>query len=337
MGKERDEESGLYYHGARYYAPWLARWVSCDPAGMVDGSNLYIFAKNDPRRYTDTTGTQADDTGRDFPANAFQPLVITGDRITGANPHDTNSSQQQTEAVTSQERPKNLGEFVDLPWDTKLHMLRKEKIPVQRIHGVSYSWDELQKLEDKNIEEMTWEAFSGVTNSLMAVGRAWPSLPNASRSFKVVDPASAPKAWSSSLPKPLRDWWYKGSEGDAAWQQLPNFPDKIYHEIGQNTVQKQKIVELSNFSPVERGKKILQSGNIRDIFGLHPIELSQNMGSGPTALDRALGELLTGSAKVAVSQSVQRSGVAAYLSLVYSANSNMCSQRTGAVDEGGQP
>jgi RHS repeat-associated protein len=30
-GKERDEESGLYYHGARYYAPWLARWASCDP------------------------------------------------------------------------------------------------------------------------------------------------------------------------------------------------------------------------------------------------------------------------------------------------------------------
>lgn len=31
-GKERDEESGLYYHGARYYAPWLGRWTSCDPA-----------------------------------------------------------------------------------------------------------------------------------------------------------------------------------------------------------------------------------------------------------------------------------------------------------------
>lgn len=27
-GKERDEESGFYYHGARYYAPWLGRWVS---------------------------------------------------------------------------------------------------------------------------------------------------------------------------------------------------------------------------------------------------------------------------------------------------------------------
>lgn len=30
-GMERDEESGLAYHGARYYAPWLGRWLSCDP------------------------------------------------------------------------------------------------------------------------------------------------------------------------------------------------------------------------------------------------------------------------------------------------------------------
>ncbi len=30
-GKERDEETGLCYHGARYYVPWLARWTSTDP------------------------------------------------------------------------------------------------------------------------------------------------------------------------------------------------------------------------------------------------------------------------------------------------------------------
>src|SRR5205823_1314194 len=39
-GKERDEESGLYYHGARYYAPWLGRWTSPDPAGIRDGLSL---------------------------------------------------------------------------------------------------------------------------------------------------------------------------------------------------------------------------------------------------------------------------------------------------------
>lgn len=30
-GKERDEESGLNYHGARYYAPSLCRWLAVDP------------------------------------------------------------------------------------------------------------------------------------------------------------------------------------------------------------------------------------------------------------------------------------------------------------------
>jgi RHS repeat-associated protein len=31
--KERDDSSGLCYYGARYLAPWLARWISPDSAG----------------------------------------------------------------------------------------------------------------------------------------------------------------------------------------------------------------------------------------------------------------------------------------------------------------
>ena len=30
-GMERDEETGLSYHTARYYLPWLGRWVSGRP------------------------------------------------------------------------------------------------------------------------------------------------------------------------------------------------------------------------------------------------------------------------------------------------------------------
>lgn len=60
-GKERDEESGFYYHGARYYAPWLARWVSCDPAGTVDGENLYAYARSNSMRFVDPSGTQVHD------------------------------------------------------------------------------------------------------------------------------------------------------------------------------------------------------------------------------------------------------------------------------------
>ena len=58
-GKERDEETGLSYHGARYYAPWLARWTSADPEYLVDGPNLYCYAMANPTRYSDPTGTQS--------------------------------------------------------------------------------------------------------------------------------------------------------------------------------------------------------------------------------------------------------------------------------------
>ncbi len=57
-GKERDEETGLNYHGARYYASWLGRWVSCDPGGLVDGANTYRYAGDHPLIITDPTGTQ---------------------------------------------------------------------------------------------------------------------------------------------------------------------------------------------------------------------------------------------------------------------------------------
>jgi RHS repeat-associated protein len=55
--KERDEENGLYYHGARYYAPWLARWTAADPIGMEGGPNVYSYVLNNPAKYHDPTGT----------------------------------------------------------------------------------------------------------------------------------------------------------------------------------------------------------------------------------------------------------------------------------------
>lgn len=54
-GKERDA-TGLYYYGFRYYAPWLQRWINPDPAGNVDGLNLYCMVKNDPTNSIDNKG-----------------------------------------------------------------------------------------------------------------------------------------------------------------------------------------------------------------------------------------------------------------------------------------
>ncbi|VVP07724.1 hypothetical protein PS900_03178 [Pseudomonas fluorescens] len=54
-GKERDA-TGLYYYGARYYAPWLQRWLNPDPAGDVDGVNFYWFVSNSPINFIDRQG-----------------------------------------------------------------------------------------------------------------------------------------------------------------------------------------------------------------------------------------------------------------------------------------
>ncbi|WP_256345242.1 RHS repeat-associated core domain-containing protein [Pseudomonas sp. PD9R] len=57
-GKERDA-TGLYYYGYRYYAPWLQRWVSADPAGAVDGVNFFIALFNNPVNWVDEEGQNA--------------------------------------------------------------------------------------------------------------------------------------------------------------------------------------------------------------------------------------------------------------------------------------
>ncbi|WP_253685069.1 MULTISPECIES: RHS repeat domain-containing protein [unclassified Treponema] len=78
-GKELDEETGLYYYGARYLDPKYSRWLSGDPAlndyipspgtdpaklagmgGVYNTVNLHVYhyAGNNPVKYTDPDGKQ---------------------------------------------------------------------------------------------------------------------------------------------------------------------------------------------------------------------------------------------------------------------------------------
>ncbi|KVM77223.1 hypothetical protein WJ60_30155 [Burkholderia ubonensis] len=78
-GQERDA-TGLYDYGWRSYQPWLGRWLNPDPAGIVDGLNLFRMVRNNPLRYVDSNGNIAipvDIFLADI-MNPFNPSIGTG-------------------------------------------------------------------------------------------------------------------------------------------------------------------------------------------------------------------------------------------------------------------
>lgn len=59
QGKRIDKEVGLIYFGYRYYDPEIGRWISPDPMGTIDGPNLYVYVRNNPMKYSDGFGLNA--------------------------------------------------------------------------------------------------------------------------------------------------------------------------------------------------------------------------------------------------------------------------------------
>ncbi|MEQ8681341.1 MAG: SpvB/TcaC N-terminal domain-containing protein [Cyclobacteriaceae bacterium] len=56
-GKELDDETGLYYFGARYYQPEISIWLTVDPlAEAMPGLTPYRAFNNNPVYFTDPTG-----------------------------------------------------------------------------------------------------------------------------------------------------------------------------------------------------------------------------------------------------------------------------------------
>lgn len=61
-GKELDEETGLYYYGARYYDARTSIFLSVDPmAEKMSNVSSYAYCFNNPVRFTDPQGLEPDD------------------------------------------------------------------------------------------------------------------------------------------------------------------------------------------------------------------------------------------------------------------------------------
>jgi RHS repeat-associated protein len=77
--------SGLILFGIRFYDPSLGRWLTPDPSGFADGSNLYTYTRNSPLNRLDFFGLDSDprlpqemrDGFRmDVPLSALLPMTV---------------------------------------------------------------------------------------------------------------------------------------------------------------------------------------------------------------------------------------------------------------------
>ena len=49
-------ELGLYHYKARFYSPFLGRFMQTDPIGYGGGTNIYAYVGNDPVNFSDPSG-----------------------------------------------------------------------------------------------------------------------------------------------------------------------------------------------------------------------------------------------------------------------------------------
>ncbi|MCQ2217752.1 MAG: M91 family zinc metallopeptidase [Paludibacteraceae bacterium] len=83
--KELDEETGLYYYGARYLNPTEARWMSVDPMWeKYAGMSPYNYCAGNPVKFVDVDGNRIVVYSRDDNNEAIQYHFETGNDGKGA-------------------------------------------------------------------------------------------------------------------------------------------------------------------------------------------------------------------------------------------------------------
>ncbi|MBK8279957.1 MAG: hypothetical protein IPK94_07505 [Saprospiraceae bacterium] len=93
-GKELDDETGMYYYGAKYYDPGLSFWSSVDP--MVDkypGVTPYNYVLGNPLLLKDNIGKSATIAG------AVLGFVINGTANGIVNYYSTGSILEASKAA----------------------------------------------------------------------------------------------------------------------------------------------------------------------------------------------------------------------------------------------
>ena len=82
-GYLHDEQANVYLLPRRDYHPLFGRFLQVDPAGLIDGTNLYAYARHSPGTLLDFSGLHSSTHGMDWnsgkkPSNDFSEVVVGG-------------------------------------------------------------------------------------------------------------------------------------------------------------------------------------------------------------------------------------------------------------------
>ncbi len=128
-GKEKDNSTGLYYYGMRYYVAWLGRWNSTDPAGTIDGLNVYAFVGGNPV-------TEVDDDG------LVKSRKRKLDEISGVNVGGKNTVSQSNLAGESSKKGRTkfyIGK-PDKKFNRNYLTIERTVFAMLKINGIPFLW-----------------------------------------------------------------------------------------------------------------------------------------------------------------------------------------------------
>jgi RHS repeat-associated protein len=217
VGKEKDQETGLYYFGARYMDAKTGRFVSVDPKGVTEKDllnpqrlNRYNYSLNNPYRYIDPDGREVRLIARRLNVPIVGRLGIhTFIEIKPDNPKDFNGMKrwviggyEEGGRLTSKKNAE-----VDLKWtgDQKGNYLIPTpdgKTDTQFINDITESFNKYESGSRK------WEASpelnenEGNCNTISTGALVGAGVSN--ESIKKLDPAGINWGLGTSLPEMLR-------------------------------------------------------------------------------------------------------------------------------------
>ncbi|WP_152546748.1 SpvB/TcaC N-terminal domain-containing protein [Amycolatopsis orientalis] len=188
-GKERDEESGLNHHGARYAMVWSARWISGDPIGASGGVNQYLYAAANPVGFHDPAGTEPEKpkTGGTTGSGEDQRTQSAGQAAVGVKDAAEREVYKAKSRSASRNAVKKIDNLAKTPgnqldagvkaWDaSKQRNLLREQTRVKLSPGgraisealdKSQTWHELVKKYGS-----PWESYQNAEKIASAAGRS---------------------------------------------------------------------------------------------------------------------------------------------------------------------